>query len=208
LKLRFINDYVSFAAAEYFCYSMASMTLGEFVKHCKKWALMKPSEGTVKRVLEYVGHFLEKSGFFDKIRSEETAPSGAVNLAISIDSTSVNIRRQGWRHATAATLSTYDVKGNRLDTIYIGCMPETAKRQAKRLLEKEVEARLAQQNFKYIVCIADGARDLWRYFQKNNRTRYMSLIFYMFVSIYQSFLICFSMIIRKQRLGIKSIDLS
>ena len=127
---------------------------------------MKPSEGTVKRVLEYVGHFLEKSGFFDIIRSEETAPTGAVNLAISIDSTSVNIRRQGWRHATAATLSTYDAKGNRLDTIYIGRMPETAKRQAKRLLEKEVEARLAQQNFKYIVCIADGARDLWRYFQK------------------------------------------
>ncbi len=166
LKLRFINGYVSFAAAEYICYSMASMTLGEFVKHCKKWTLMKPSEGTVKRVLEYVGHFLEKSGFFDIIHSEETVPTGAVNLAISIDSTSVNIRRQGWRHATAATLSTYDAKGNRLDTIYIGRMPETAKRQAKRLLEKEVEARMAQQNFKYIVCIADGARDLWRYFQK------------------------------------------
>ena len=57
IKLRFINDYVSFAAAEYICYSLASMTLGEFVNHCKKWALMKPSEGTVKRVLEYVAIF-------------------------------------------------------------------------------------------------------------------------------------------------------
>lgn len=166
LKLRFINDYVSFAAAEYICYSMASMTLGEFVKHCKKWALMRPSEGTVKRVLQYVGRFLDKSSFFDDIRCEQTVPTEAVSLAMSIDSTSVNIRRQGWRHATAATLSTYDDDGNRLDTIYIGRMPETAKRQAKRLLEKEVQARISQHDFKYIVCIADGARDLWRYFNK------------------------------------------
>jgi hypothetical protein len=166
LKLRFINDYVSFAAAEYICYSMASMTLGEFVKHCKKWTLMKPSEGTVKRVLDYVGHFLETSNFLDMIRSEETLPEDAVTLAMSIDSTCVNIRREGWRHATAATLSTYDTNGNRLDTVYIGRMPETGKFQAKRLLEKEVEARMAKQNFKYIVCIADGARDLWRYFRR------------------------------------------
>ena len=166
LKLRFINDYVSFAAAEYICYSMASMTLGEFVKHCKKWTLMKPSEGTVKRVLDYVGRFLETSNFLDMIRSEETLPEDAVTLVMSIDSTCVNIRREGWRHATAATLSTYDTNGNRLDTVYVGRMPETGKLKAKRLLEKEVEARMAKQNFKYIVCIADGARDLWLYFRR------------------------------------------
>ena len=166
LKLGFINDYVSFAAAEYICYSMASMTLSEFVKHCKKWTLMKPSEGTVKRVLEYVGHFLETRNFLDQIRCQETVPTEAVTLAMSIDSTSVNIRQEGWRHATAATVSIYDAKRNRLDTVYIGRMPETAKRQAKRLLEKEVAARVAQQDYKYIVCIADGARDLWRFFQR------------------------------------------
>ena len=166
LKLGFINDYVSFAAAEYICYSMASMTLSEFVKHCKKWTLMKPSEGTVKRVLEYVGHFLETRNFLDQIRCQETVPTEAVTLAMSIDSTSVNIRQEGWRHATAATVSIYDAKGNRLDTVYIGRMPETAKRQAKRLLEKEVATRVAQQDYKYIVCIADGARDLWRFFQR------------------------------------------
>ena len=166
LKLRFINDYVSFAAAEYICYSVASMTLGEFVKHCKKWTLMKPSEGTVRRVLDYVGRFLEASDFLNTIRSEETVPEEAVTLAMSIDSTCVHIRREGWRHATAATVSTYDAQGNRLDTVYIGRMPETGKSRAKRMLEKEVEARTAKQQFRHIVCIADGARDLWRYFRK------------------------------------------
>lgn len=166
LKLRFINDYVSFAATEYICYSLASMTLREFVKHCKKWTLMKPSEGTVRRVLEYVGYFLETSEFLPMIRSQQAVPEDAVTLAMSIDSTSVNIRREGWRHATAATVSTYDAQGNRLDTIYIGRMPETGKIKVKRMLEREVAAIMEKKKFKQIVCIADGARDLWRYFRR------------------------------------------
>ena len=36
----------------------------------------------------------------------------------------------------------------------------------KRLLEKEIEAIMAKHHFKHIVCIADGARELWRYFRK------------------------------------------
>ena len=166
LKLKFINDYVSFAAAEYICYSLASMTLREFVKHCKKWTLMKPSEGTVRRVLEYVGDFLETSGFLHTIQSKQTVSKQTVTLAMSMDSTSILIRKEGWRHATAATVSTYDAEGDRLDTIYIGRMPEKGKVQAKRSLEKEVEAITKKHEFKYIVCIADGARDLWRFFRK------------------------------------------
>ena len=166
VKLKFINDYVSFAAAEYICYSLASMTLKEFVKHCEKWTLMKPSEGTAKRVLEYVGDFLETSEFLHAIQSKQTVSKQAVTLAMSMDSTSVLIRKKGWRHATAATVSTYDAEGNRLDTVYIGRMPEKGKTQAKRLLEKEVEAITKKHEFKYIVCIADGARDLWQFFRK------------------------------------------
>ena len=165
-KLKFINDYVSFAAAEYICYSLASMTLREFVKHCQKWTLMKPSEGTVKRVIDYVGDFLETSGYLDTIQSEPAVPKQAVTLAMSMDSTSVLIRKQGWKHATAATVSTYDAKGNRLATVYIGRMPEKGKTQAKRLLEKEVESTIRQHKFRYTVCIADGARDLWQFFRK------------------------------------------
>jgi hypothetical protein len=166
LRLKFINDFVSFAAAEYICYSLASMTLGEFVKHCRKWTLMKPSEGTVRRVLDYVGNFLEASDFLGIIHSEEGVSEKAVSLAISMDSTCILIRREGWRHAVAATLSTYDAQGNRLDTVYIGRMPETGKAEIKRMLEKEVAAKMGRQEFKHIVCIADGARDLWRYFRK------------------------------------------
>jgi hypothetical protein len=145
---------------------MATMTLGEFVKHCKKWALMKPSEGTVKRVLEYVGEFMETDDFLEPIRYSEKVSRKAVTLVMSIDSTCVLIRDQGWKHATAATVSTYDNKGNRLDTSYIGRMPEQNKGNVKKMLEKEVEAKQERHRFKNLVCIADGAREIWRYFQR------------------------------------------
>lgn len=165
-KLKFINDYVSFAAAEYICYSLASMTPQEFVKHCHKWSLMKPSASTVTNVINYVGNFLETSDFYDRILAERAIPKGAVTLAISIDATSVLIKKEGWRHASAATLSTYNVSGERLDTIYIGRMPEKNKVKIKRLLDKEVKSILSQKKFKRIVCIADGARENWIYFRK------------------------------------------
>jgi hypothetical protein len=129
---------------------------------------MKPSEGTVKRVLDYVGQFLEASDFLDRVRSKQTVSEEAVTLAMSMDSTSILIKREGWQHAVAATVSTYDAQGDRLDTVYIGRMPEKGKTQAKRLLEKEVEDMMAKHDFKHIVCIADGARELWQYF----RTKY------------------------------------
>jgi len=166
LKLRFINDYVSYAAAEYICYSLASMTTRDFIKHCKKWSFMKPSEGTVRRVLDYIGRYLESSEFLDAVRSEVHISKEEVTLAMSLDSTSVHIRDEGWRHATASTITTYDDQGERLNTIYIGRMPEKGKTQVKRLLEKEVEAITTKQTFKHVVCIADGARDLWIYFRK------------------------------------------
>lgn len=56
---------------------------------------MKPSEGAVKRVLDYVGQFLEKSDFLVHVYSEEEVSSGGATLAISIDATSILIRKEG-----------------------------------------------------------------------------------------------------------------
>jgi len=120
LRLKFINDFVSFAAVEYICYSLASMTLGEFIKHCRKWTLMKPSEGAVRRALDYVGNFLQSNDFLQMSYVGEGVSKEAVTLAMSRDSTCILIKGEGWRHASAATVSAYDAQGVRLDTVYIG----------------------------------------------------------------------------------------
>ncbi|MDY7036315.1 MAG: hypothetical protein SV375_09180 [Thermodesulfobacteriota bacterium] len=107
---------------------------------------MKPSEDTAKRVLEYVGGFLETIDFLTAVQSNQSVSKQAVTLAMSMDSTSDQIRKWGWKQTTAATVSTYDVEGNRLDTVQISRMPVKGKPQAKRLLEKEVEPILKKQN--------------------------------------------------------------
>ena len=84
--------------------------------------------------------FWKQVGLFIQSNPSNRFLKKTVTLAMSMDSTSVLIRDEGWKHATAATLSTYDAEGNRLDTVYIGRMPEKGKIQAKRHLEKEVEA--------------------------------------------------------------------
>ena len=141
------------------------MTIREFVEYCRKWSLLKPSVSTVKRVLDYVGRFIKENGLPDDIAEKEQVASEAVTLAISMDATSINIKDEGWKHAGAATVSTYNAEGKRLNTIYIGRMPEKGKKTIKALLEKEVAAKLSKHKFKYVVCIADGAREFWRYFR-------------------------------------------
>jgi len=76
------------------------------------------------------------------------------------------VRKEGWKQSTAATVTTYDADGNRLNTLYVGRMPEDGKIRAKRLLEEEVEAITQKHKFRHIVCIADGARDLWIFFRE------------------------------------------
>jgi len=45
-------------------------------------------------------------------------------------------------------------------------MPEKGKPQAKRILETEVEGIMAKHEFKHIIPIADGARELWQHFPR------------------------------------------
>lgn len=166
VKLKFINDYVSFAATEYIAYSLASMTPRELVKHCQKWSLMNPSFSTVNRVLEYIGHFMDTHDFYKDIREESNIDKEAVILAISLDATSVLIKKEGWKQAAAGTITTYNQNGDRLHTIYLGRMPEKNKINIKKLLNEEVDSILSKHKFSQIVCIADGARENWIYFRK------------------------------------------
>jgi hypothetical protein len=165
-KLKFINDYVSFGAVEYIAYNIALMTPQDFVKHSNKWTFMNPSQSTIKKTVSYVGEFLENSDFYKYIQAKEKIAKEAVTLAISMDSTSVLVRKTGWKHATAGTLSTYDPDGNRLNTTYIGQMPEKNKTTFKNCLAQEVNALRKKQTFSKIVCIADGAKEIWNYFRK------------------------------------------
>lgn len=164
-KLKFINDYVSFGAVEYIVYNIALMTPQDFVRHSSKWTFMNPSQSTIKRTVSYAGEFLRNCDFYNYIQSREKISKDAVTLAISMDAASVLIRKAGWQQAVAGTLSTYDSNGARLHTTYIGQMPESKKKTFKNRLAQEVNAIRQKGTFSKIVCIADGAREIWNYFK-------------------------------------------
>ena len=69
----------------------------------------------------------------------------------------------GYREAGCATLSFYDAEGKRLDTLYMGRMPEPKKAALKNTLSAELEAALGRRPDLHVVKVADGARDNWSY---------------------------------------------
>ena len=69
----------------------------------------------------------------------------------------------GSREAGCGTLTYYDAEGERLDTVYIGRMPQPNKEVLKKTLCAELETALGKRPELHVVTIADGAHDNWRY---------------------------------------------
>ena len=69
----------------------------------------------------------------------------------------------GYQEAGCATLSFYDAEGERLDTRYLGRMPEPKKATLKTMLSAELDAALGRRPDLCVVKVADGARDNWSY---------------------------------------------
>ena len=68
-----------------------------------------------------------------------------------------------YQEAGCATLSFYDAEGERLDTRYLGRMPEPKKATLKTMLSAELDAALGRRPDLCVVKVADGARDNWSY---------------------------------------------
>jgi len=69
----------------------------------------------------------------------------------------------GYQEAGCATLSFYDIEGERLATVRMGRMPEPKKATLKSMLAAEVHAALDERPYLTVVKVADGARDNWTY---------------------------------------------
>jgi hypothetical protein len=126
----------------------------------------------------------DREAFEEALRAQEQVPKEAVTVAISLDGVLVPMkdgqraqRRKeakeqgkqtrgptGYQEVGCATLSLYDVEGNRLRTVRLGRMPEPKKATLKQMLNKELAVVLEQRPDLQVVKVADGAKDNWRYF--------------------------------------------
>ena len=125
-----------------------------------------------------------REAFEEALQAQEQVPTEAVTVAISLDGVLAPMkdgqraqRRKeakeqglktrgptGYQEVGCATLSLYDVEGNRLRTVRLGRMPESKKATLKQMLNKELAAVLEQRPDLQGVKVADGAKDNWRYF--------------------------------------------
>jgi len=117
------------------------------------------------------------------LRAQETVPSEAVAVAVSLDGVMVPMKDGGraqkrdeakaqGKHTCGpaghsevgcGTMSFYDAEGNRLSTVRMARMPERHKASLKTMLTQEIETVLSQRSDLRLVKLADGARDNWTY---------------------------------------------
>lgn len=117
---------------------------------------------TMKRATMAVGNALrdEEQAFFEAKLQRRSIPAAAKAVAISVDALSFNIRGEGYKQATAATISLLDELGERIGVIKLGEMPESGKQTIMDRVEREVRAITKRRPDLITEVVIDGAPDL------------------------------------------------
>ena len=120
------------------------------------------STATMKRTTVSVGNALrdEEAKFFTARIQRRAVPKEARAVVISVDALSFNLRGEGYKQATAATISLLDARGDRIETIKLGEMPEEGKATIMDRVEREVRAILKKRPSLKTEVVIDGAPDL------------------------------------------------
>ena len=164
---------------------VAQMTPSEGEALLRELGNMAPSKSSLDRLPKGLSARWEASreAFESTLREAATVPDEAVTVAVSLDGVMVPMKDgkraekrersraagrrakgpAGYQEAGCATLSFYDVEGDRLDTLSIARMPKPKKATLKTMLGAELDTVLRRRPDLQVVTVADGAHDNWRY---------------------------------------------
>ena len=167
---------------------VAQMTPSEGEALLRELGNMAPSKSSLDRLPKGLSARWEASreAFESALREAATVPDEAVTVAVSLDGVMVPMKDgkraekrersrtagrrakgpAGYQEAGCATLSFYDVEGERLDTLSIARMPEPKKATLKTMLGAELDTVLRRRPDLQVVTVADGAHDNWRYLDR------------------------------------------
>ncbi len=172
-------------AAELVAFATSQMVPAEVEAFCQKFQYLQPCETVIKQVAAEVGEMAEemREYYEEEIYAQEgPAPREAAVVVVSRDATTVNIRDERWKHAQVGSVAMYgeitgidengDVTRERLRTTYVAQMPEDSTPTFNANLGREVEHGLTGlDEGTTVVCIADGAQSIWKYFKANPRLK-------------------------------------
>ena len=185
LRAGIVEGHWTALAARQGCFLVAHLTPQECEDTLRELGNMQPSKSSLDRLPKRLSARweAEREAFEASLREGFSVPEEAVSVAVSLDGVMVpkkdgqrEAKRArsraagkqtkgpaGYQEAGCATLSFYDVEGERLGTIRMGRMPESKKATLKSMLAAEVSAALGQRPDLTVVTVADGARDNWTY---------------------------------------------
>jgi hypothetical protein len=97
--------------------------------------------------------------------SEVEAKVKTIN--IGMDGTCMLLCNDGYRQSMVGTLSFYDRRGERINTIYIAAPPEYGKKKFKTRMEREINNIKKYYPKAHYLGIADGAKENWEFLKKH-----------------------------------------
>ena len=164
---------------------VAQITPSEGEALLRELGNMVPSKSSLDRLPKGLSARWEanREVFESTLREAAVVPEEAVTVAVSLDGVMVPMKDAqraekrecsraagrrtkgpaGYQEAGCATLSFYDIEGERLDTVSLARMPEPKKATLKTMLSAELDTVLRRRPHLEVVTVADGARDNWRY---------------------------------------------
>jgi len=172
-------------AARQASYLVAQLTPQESEDALRELGNMTPSKSSLDRLPKALSARweAEREVYEAALRERLEVPEEAVSMAISLDGVMTPMKDgartakraearaagrrtkgpAGYQEAGCASVSFYDIAGDRLATIRFARMPEAKKATLKSALAAEVHAVLAKCPELTVVKVADGAKDNWTF---------------------------------------------
>lgn len=181
LRAGIVGGYWTPRAARQAAFAMAHLTPGDSEALFDELGNMRPSRASLDRLPKELSTHWEahRQEWEAVLRAQETVPSRATVIAISVDGVTVRMKGSGrsarrdlpGKHASGptghqeagcGTVVLYAAEGERLHTVRYGRMPEQRKVTLQEQLQEETAAVLAVRPDLQRVLLADGAEHNWR----------------------------------------------
>jgi len=180
LRAGIVEGYWTPLAAKQAVWAVAHLTPKEASELFADLGGMHPSRSLLDRLPKEISSRWEKKRlqFESNLRSAEQVPGAAVTVAVSLDGVKIPVKEgeaipgtYWWgpckfQEVGCATLSLYDVQGERLRTIRMARMPENYKTTVKSMLAEELRTVLRSRPDLKIVKVADAAIEPWKFLEQ------------------------------------------
>jgi hypothetical protein len=149
--------------AEVVSFTLASQTAGEVEQDLAKCQGLALSDPYLRSLGEQGGQLaVEKAQSWQLSSPVPAAPVATV--ATGVDGTTLPVVGEAYKEAMGGTIAGYEAEGTRLQTAYLGTMPEAGKATFAARVITRVAQVLARYPTAQQVCLGDGAKWNWDFF--------------------------------------------